>query len=136
MDFPCPKIIFRFRVLGCCFEGLIGNTLSPVVGNYAFSPPHINSPYERFWMEENPVTLFEQTASSAQEPDDIGIGKTSLKVRLAPDMERDFLERLNKFCSSKPGPSSPKFPHQIKFTPSTPIFSKNGHSVFFNLDLG
>jgi hypothetical protein len=54
-------------------------------------------------MEENTVTLFEQTAPSAQEPDDIGIGKTSLKVRLAPDMDRDFLERLNKFCSSSQG---------------------------------
>jgi hypothetical protein len=54
-------------------------------------------------MEENPVTLLEQTTPSTQEPDEIGIGKTSLKVRLAPDMDRDFLERLNNFCSSSHG---------------------------------
>ena len=35
----------------------------------------------------------------------VGVGKAGLKVRLASDMDKDFLERLNKFCTSTKHPS-------------------------------
>ncbi len=50
-------------------------------------------------MEENAYVLPQPLASSSNEPD-TGFGKPGLKVRLAPDMDESFLQRLNKVCSS------------------------------------
>lgn len=49
-------------------------------------------------MEENNRILSEQIPFAIQKTEQ-GIGKTRLNVRLASDMDEDFLERLKKFCS-------------------------------------
>lgn len=50
-------------------------------------------------MEENTFVLSNLIHSAPQEPE-TGLEKAQLKVRLAPDMDEAFLQRLNKVCSS------------------------------------
>ena len=63
-----------------------------------FSPPHTQQHNGTRRMEEPNLIASESLAFLIQE-EVVGVGKAGLKVRLASDMDKDFLERLNKFCS-------------------------------------
>ena len=69
-----------------------------------FPHPTINNTYGIRRMEEPNLIASESMPFVIQEKG-VGVGKAGLKVRLASDMDKDFLERLNKFCTSTKHPS-------------------------------
>lgn len=75
----------------------------PRVG-FDFSPPHTQQHNGTRLMEEPNLIASESMTFVIQE-ERVGVGKAGLKVRLASDMDKDFLERLNKFCVSTKNPS-------------------------------
>ena len=69
-----------------------------------FPHPTITNTYGIRRMEELNLIASESMPFIIQE-EGIGVGKAGLKVRLASDMDKGFLERLNKFCASTKHPS-------------------------------
>ena len=69
-----------------------------------FPHPTITNTYGMRRMEEPNLIASESMPFIIQE-EGVGFGKAGLKVRLASDMDKDFLERLNKFCASTKYPS-------------------------------
>lgn len=54
---------------------------------------------------EEPNLIASESMPFVIQEESVGVGKAGLKVRLAPDMDKDFLERLNKFCISTKHPT-------------------------------
>lgn len=57
-------------------------------------------------MQENIFVLQEGFAETVKQPQQEGVGKSDLRVRLAPGMDEDFVQRLNRFCDFKPPQSA------------------------------
>ena len=69
-----------------------------------FSPPHTQQHNGTRRMEEPNLIASESMPFVIQE-EGVRVGKAGLNVRLASDMDKGFLERLNKFCASTKHPS-------------------------------
>ena len=72
--------------------------------SFDFPSPHTQQ-YNGTRRMEEPNLIASESMPFVIQEESVGVGKAGLKVRLASDMDKGFLERLNKFCASTKHPS-------------------------------